>query len=378
VVTTPQAAASPLGVVGLGRLGLAIALTLERAGHAVVGVERDAARAGAIARRTLESVEPGVDRALREARRLELRSDAAELPEAGCEVVLVAVATPSTDDGGYDHSALVSVADRLAAAGPQQRPRDLAIVSTVMPGTTDALARRLAPLGWRVSYNPSFIALGSVIANLESPDVCLLGVADPAAAERIVGCWRPAWKREPALRILAPREAELAKIATNSFLTLKIAFANAVGDLALRLGGRPEAVLGALAADPRIGERCLGHGFGYGGPCLPRDNRALDRAALQFGTEGFPLGRAADAANASHLDFQVRSALEKPPGEVVTLDHATYKPGPSSLEESQPLAFALALARAGRRVRIRERPVVIETLRAEWGDLFEYEVEPRD
>lgn len=363
----------PVGVVGLGKVGLCVALTLERAGRKVVGVEAAAARAQAIAARTLVSEEPQVSARLAEARGIEIAPDIATMVGAGCRLVLVVVATPSLEDGGYDHSQIDAIVAALVDLGPSKLPGDLVIVSTVMPGYCDQVAARLSSSNWRVTYNPAFIALGSVIANLESPEVFLVGASDREAALRVSALWRSAWRSEPRIQHLTRIEAELTKIAINSFLTLKVAFANAVGDLAMRMGGAPNAVLGAIGADSRVGSRCLGYGYGYGGPCLPRDNRALDRAARGHG-DAFLIGRAADEANAAHLDFQVARALADPGETPVRIDHATYKPGTDSVEESQPLALALRLAREGRHVTVRDRASVIRLLQATYGDLLRYEV----
>lgn len=363
-----------VGVVGLGRLGVCIALALERCGHSIVGLERDSDRADAIRRRALQTDEPDVAAHLTSAERLTIAADLDALVRAGCGVVLVAVATPSLPSGGYDHSQIDGLVEALVAFGRPSEPSDLVIVSTVMPGYCDQVATRLAESGWRVSYNPAFIALGSILANLARPDVFLVGAHNVSAAERITAIWQPVWTHRPAIKHVSRTEAELAKIATNSFLTLKIAFANAVGDFALRFGGDPAAVLGAIGADSRIGVKSLGYGYGYGGPCLPRDNRALDRAARDSGAD-FALGRGADVANQMHLDFQVEQALQRDSVEPIVFGRITYKPDTSSLEESQPLALALRLARQGRRVTVRERANVIDVLRATYGNLFEYEPE---
>lgn len=364
-----------VGVIGLGRLGLCVALAFERAGFEILGVEADGARAAAIRDRELRSVEPEVEDRLRAARRLHVLRDVRDLALNACERVFVVVATPSLQDGSYDHSQIDRIAEDLMSAGASPSPRDLVIVSTVMPGYTDRLAGRLAPGGWRVVYNPAFIALGSVLRNLEAPDLLLLGAEDAESADRISEVWRRVLANSPRIARLRRAEAEFAKIGLNSFLTLKIAFANALGDLVARTSGSPEAVLSAIGEDRRVGRLFLGYGFGYGGPCLPRDNRALNRAAADLGS-AFPLGRAADDANQAHLDFQFETFPEARPDGSVFFDGVTYKPGSDSLEESQRLALAVRLARSGRAVTVAETAAVVATLKALFGDLFQYEVRP--
>jgi UDP-glucose 6-dehydrogenase len=168
-------------------------------------------------------------------------------------------------------------------------------------------------------------------------------------------------------------EAEIAKVALNCFVTTKIAFANAVGDVADAAGADPGAVLGVLARDPRIGPRCLGYGHGFGGPCLPRDNRALRAFALGLGLD-LGIGAATDAANAAHLEYMFRRL--RATGDEHAFGRVSYKPESTLLEESQPLALAARLALDGCRVTVSERARVADELRALHPGLFAYDDEP--
>ena len=166
--------------------------------------------------------------------------------------------------------------------------------------------------------------------------------------------------------------AEIAKLATNSLLTTKIAFANAIGDLATKVGAQADKILESVAADSRIGPGCLKYGFGFGGPCFPRDNKALGFFAENA---GMPLLQADTTIemNYRHLCFQVEEYLLRyGDDEPIHFDGVTYKPETDILEESQALALAESLARAGRRVVIHEQASVVEILKRRFDDLFEY------
>jgi UDP-glucose 6-dehydrogenase len=120
----------------------------------------------------------------------------------------------------------------------------------------------------------------------------------------------------------------------------------------------------------------LGYGFGYGGPCFPRDNRALALFGRQSGFEVL-LSQATDEVNRRHLDFQFEQYLRQySPSETIVFQSVTYKPGTTILEESQQLALALKLARAGRKVRVADLAPVVTALRELYGDLFEYQIIP--
>ena len=167
--------------------------------------------------------------------------------------------------------------------------------------------------------------------------------------------------------------AEITKLSLNCFLTMKIAFANAIGDLSLQVGAEYEKVLQAIADDKRIDARYLNYGFGYGSPCLPRDNQALNNYAMQ---EGVPLylSSATQVANKAHLLFQKAQYLKKfPPEEPIIFEGVTYKKETDMIEQSQSLALARALAEAGRKVIIRDKPNIISQIKKEFGNIFTFE-----
>jgi nucleotide sugar dehydrogenase len=242
-----------------------------------------------------------------------------------------------------------------------------------MPGYCDAKAPLAERWGYALSYSPGFVAQGSIMRDQQRPDQILIGEADPAAGDRLECVYRRMCGSEPAVHRMPRLSAEIAKLATNAFLTMKIAFANAIGDLATRAGADPARVLDAVGADGRIGRRSLSYGFGYGGPCFPRDNRALNLFARQHECDLLQ-AEATDEMNRRHLAFQAGEYLRAAGhGDPIHFASLTYKPGTDMLDESQPLALAVRLARAGRRVVIHERPAVVAQVRAQFGDLFEYE-----
>lgn len=361
-----------IAVVGIGRLGLCLALQLERAGYEVLGIDVRADYVRSVNNRTLRSPEPGVEEALHGAANFRASHRLEALTDFPAELIFVAVPTPSAPLGGYDHGLLDGLFADLYALPPPPARRDVVVTATTLPGYCDAQAAEASRRGYQLSYKPEFIAQGSVMRDLAHPDQILIGAADEAAADKIASVFSRVCLSKPALFCMSRLSAEIAKLATNCFLTMKISFANAVGDLCASAGADAEKVLSAVGADARIGEKFLRHGFGYGGPCFPRDNRALAYYAERLGVPLF-LSRATDQVNRQHLEFQVEQYLSAyRPDEEIHFDSVTYKPGTDILEESQPLAVALQLARAGRRVVIHESEAVTARLREEYGSLFEY------
>jgi UDPglucose 6-dehydrogenase len=359
-------------VIGIGRLGLCFALQLERAGYDVLGIDTRRNYVESINRRSLRSPEPGVEEALRSCSLFWATQQLQELQNFPASLIYVAVATPTVARGGYDHSGVNQVLASLYALNLTGSRQDVVIISTTLPGYCDMQAADAAKHGYFLSYKPEFVAQGSIMHDLQYPDQVLLGAADDIAARKLADVYKKVTLSRPTVVRMSRLSAEIAKLATNCFLTTKISFANTIGDLCVRTGAETDKVLAVIGADTRIGSKFLRYGFGYGGPCFPRDNRALAQFAESQQIPLF-LSKATDQANQQHLEFQVSEYLLKhDPQEPIHLTSVTYKPGTVILEESQQLALAERLAHAGRTVVIHESDAVLEQLKQIYGNLFEY------
>lgn len=363
-----------IAILGIGKLGICFALNLERVGYDVIGVDISPDYVNSINQKTLRSYEPKVEEYLLAAQNFSATTVLNEALSSNAEMFFVCVATPSTSDGGYDHQQIDGIAAQLEAFGANKRPRHLVIVATTMPGYCDELATRLAPFHWTVSYNPEFIAQGNIVHDQQYPDQVLIGEGHQVAGNLIEKVYRKVCQNEPTFCRMRPLSAEICKIATNCFLTTKISFANSIGDLATKVGAEPDKILKAIGSDSRIGNKYLGYGFGFGGPCFPRDNRALGKFANDSGYE-LLISDATDEVNRRHLEFQFKLWMDNfKENQPILFDFVSYKKDSILLIESQQLALAIKLATAGRQVIIQEREVVVRELEKRYGDLFEYMV----
>jgi nucleotide sugar dehydrogenase len=365
-----------IGIIGIGKLGLCFGLNLSRAGirdsegdlnfFDITGVDVSKDYVEAIEKRTFRSEEPGVNDMIADQRVMKSFHATTHMRDiSDCEIVFVLVATPSLPDGKYDHSQVeVAVSELMKFATHEYagKRKNLVIGCTVMPGYCDELQAKVQPYGYDVSYNPEFIAQGSIVRDQQYPDMVLIGEANQSAGDKIQGILATLAKNSPKFARMNRKEAEITKIALNCFLTTKIAFANLVGDVAIASKVRPEVILDAIGSDSRIGSKYLGYGFGFGGPCFPRDNRAFGIYAESV--EVSPtIPDATDRSNKEHLLQQVNHFVKTVPKEVkVTFDYITYKKDSVLTVESQQLAFAHALAEKGYTVVVYERSSVIEQL----------------
>ncbi len=207
------------------------------------------------------------------------------------DIVFVCVPTPYEAHQGFDQRYLL---DAMAAISGNKL---VVIKSTVLPGTTDRLQQQHPQ--HRLMFNPEFLREATAVDDMAHPDRQIVGVtAASASAAPMVLALLPA---APFVRVCEAREAEMAKYVANSFLAMKVSFANEVSDLCERLGIDYAATRDIVAADARIGAShmdVLADGYrGYGGKCLPKDSKALLDLAARAGVEMKVLA-AADTVNA--------------------------------------------------------------------------------
>jgi len=363
-----------IGVIGIGRLGLCFALNLERAGFDVYGVDSNKEYLKSIQDKTLQSNEPLLELYLNETEHFTVSEDLSLVTKDEITFIFICVPTPSKEDGTFDHQYIDNVFDELLTFDRPKTEVNLIINSTVMPGYCDQLHNRMAPHGYSISYNPEFIAQGSIIHDQQFPDQVLIGEANEHVGNEIELIYKRICQNEPRYSRMGRTEAELTKLAVNCFLTMKIAFANAMGDLSIKHGTNHEAVLEAIGADQRIGPNFLRYGFGYGGPCLPRDNRAMVGAARKVDLD-LPMSLATDKANTLHRKFQqnvFEQSYQKE--EQIVFSGLAYKPDSDIIEESQRLILAVDLAMNGHVVLLRDSKEVIDQISVLHGDLFTYEI----
>jgi nucleotide sugar dehydrogenase len=364
-------------VIGIGRLGICFALVLEKAGYNVVGVDLAPSYCKAINDRTLRSNEPSVEEFLKVAKNLRATTDLKE-GVAHSDVLFLLVDTPST--GGerhYDHSKVGNVL--LALNNLKVENKHIIIGCTIIPGYIAGVGRSLISdcKNCTLSYNPEFIAQGDIINGQLRPDMVLIGEGSKAAGERLQVMYEKMCVNKPIISRMSPESAEICKLGVNCFVTMKVSFANLIGDIADRTpGANKHDITRAIGADSRVGYKYLRPGYGFGGPCFPRDNRALAGYAGMVGIDGLVF-KATDAYNKYHTQLQIQAALAENKDDYVFTGVA-YKPSTkvAIIEESQRLAIAAALAQAGRKVTIRDFKDTVLEVRKEFGSLFQYEMIP--
>ncbi len=366
-----------IAVIGLGKLGSPLAAVLASRGHVVVGVDLNPAAVQALNAGRAPVVEPGLQERLEMAQgRLRATTDFADAI-AATDISFVIVPTPSGPDGAFSNRYVIDAVKRIGAAlKATSRYHVVNITSTVMPGSTggeiraalEAASGRTVGVDVGLTYNPEFIALGSVVRDLLQPDMVLIGESDPRAGDVLEGAYALTVPEGTPVQRMNWVCAELTKIAVNTYVTTKISYANMIAELCEQLPGADvDVVTRALGRDSRIGAKYLKGALGYGGPCFPRDNVALATLARSLGLRA-DVAEATDTVNRRQVDRVVRlvARLAPDPATVAVLG-LSYKPDTPVVEESQGVMIARALAAAGHAVLIAD-PVALESASAVLGD----------
>ena len=339
-----------IGLIGAGRLGICLALLIEQEGYHVIASDVREDYIKDLQNKKINTTEPQVEEILEHSINLEFTTDNRKVIRES-DVIFTLVQTPSLEDGSYDVSAVWEVVEDIKQemSSIANYPKSFVVGCTTNPGDCDKFKDAL-PESVDVYYNPEFIAQGSIVDDLRHADMVLLGGKGQhsGALEMIYYQIQNGFK-VANVSTMSARAAELTKIAVNCYLTTKITYANQVGQVMIRDGMEDEVktVLKAIGSDSRIGTKYLNYGFGFGGPCFPRDNRAFAAYASKAGVET-PLGATTDKFNDEHTKFLKEYYVNKnKDNRAYVFHYLTYKDGVDILTESRPYDLALSLLDAG-------------------------------
>ncbi len=352
-----------LAVIGCGYVGLVTGACLAEAGHNVVCTDVDTARIAQLQAGKVPIYEQHLDKVLDSARKSGKISFTANAGEAirSSDAIFICVGTPPKENGDADLSAIDNVARQIAT---EARSPKLVIEKSTVPARTGLELRRAlnaysrnSGLTFRVVSNPEFLREGTAVGDFFHPDRIVVGVEDESAAAQMREIYRPILERKfrcpvhegscpdgPAAHLLVTtiNSAELIKHASNSFLALKISYANVIADLCEKIGADVEEVTQAMGLDPRIGGQFLRAGLGFGGFCFPKDLQAFVHLAGTVGVD-FEILKAAERVNKQRIDRfleKVHQALWVVKGKRVAILGLAFKANTDDVRFSPALEVA--------------------------------------
>lgn len=364
-----------LGIIGVGKLGLAYALLFEQKGVNVVASSYKEDYVADLQARRTDQIEPGIKELLASARNIEFTSDNHHVIDQ-CDILYVLVATPSTDSGDYDVSAVYDVVNDIRNHKGNVANKILIIGSTCNPGTSVDIQNKLNDLGVQVVYCPTFAMQGAVISSILNSHTLSLGTNNDEAATICKELFSKLITPDTPIYQMHPTTAEILKLAGNCRATMEISFFNMIGQFLINADLKHDIAV----ANQYLNLVKLTHrwqfGYGYGGPCYPRDNRSFVHYAKKIGLE-YPLGELVDAFNESHVDFLANHFVNDNANNLpYYFEYVSYKKGVGIFEESHQLKVCKQLLAKNCKVYIEPTvfllPFIVDELKKEFGDNIEF------
>jgi UDPglucose 6-dehydrogenase len=364
-----------LSVVGCGYLGATHAACMSSLGFEVIGVDTDPEKIAMLSKGELPFYEPGLDTLLAseiKTGRLTFTTDFSAVADA--DVHFICVGTPQSKDGLA--ADLTYVKSAVQAIAPHLKNGSLVVgKSTVPVGTAQSLRAQLAQSAPQadLAWNPEFLREGFAVEDTLTPNRLVVGVANDRAEEILKEVYKPIIDLgTPWIRADLPT-SELVKVAANSFLATKISFINAMAEVCEAAGGDVTVLAKAIGYDPRIGNRFLQAGIGFGGGCLPKDIRAFMARAEELGAkQALEFLREIDAINLrarQRVIDVVRSELtDDLTAYKIAVLGAAFKPDSDDVRDSPALDIAAQLQAAGASVIVHD-PKAIENARKRFPKL---------
>ncbi len=341
----------PIGVIGVGWVGLVTAACFADLGHEIFCRDIDAAKIGLLESGQMPFHEPDLPELVkRNSERIHFSTDMRDVLEK-TRILFVCVDTPPT----YSGDANLSRVDAVVSELETERGHSLVMKSTVPVGTGRAVERRLAEAGKQVAYvsNPEFLKEGSAVKDFMNPDRVVIG-GDPGsqdgAADAVAALYKPLGCTIVRTDVAS---AEMIKLASNAFLATKISFINEIANVCEEVGADVQEVAGGMGLDKRIGESFLSAGIGYGGSCFPKDVSALKQLA---GNSGYHFQLLNSVIEVNELQKRrvvrkLKKHLGTLVGKRIALLGLAFKPHTDDMREASSLVLAARLQGEGAHVQ---------------------------
>jgi UDPglucose 6-dehydrogenase len=365
-------------VIGSGYVGLVSGACLADLGNDVVCLDVDAKKIAILQQGGVPIYEPGLDEVIRRnvaANRLRFTTDVAESVAHGL-VQMIAVGTPSGEDGSADLQYVLAAARNIAAHMTEYKV--IVDKSTVPVGTADKvravvqeeLDRHGLKINFSVVSNPEFLKEGAAIEDFNRPDRIVVGADDERAVKVMHDMYAPFQRNHDRLIVMDIKSAELTKYAANAMLATRISFMNELANLAEKVGADIEHVRKGIGSDQRIGYHFLYAGCGYGGSCFPKDIRALQRTGNEY---GLPLKilQAVEDVNHAQKNALLQKVIKRYGNDLKGRNFAlwglAFKPGTDDMREATSRVVMEGLWARGATVTAHD-PVAMKETRHIYGE----------
>ena len=329
-----------IAVAGTGYVGLVTGVALAHIGHKVTCVDIDENKI----KKMQEGISPIYEEGLEELMHLnkERLTYTTDYKKAysKADVIFIGVGTPEKEDGSANLTYLYAVLDQIR----ESVTKDTVVVikSTVPIGTNDEVEKylneKVSGLKISIVSNPEFLAQGTAVHDTLYATRIVVGVEDDYAKKIMTKLYKPLTK-EPynvPFLVMDRKSAEMVKYASNDFLALKISYINEIANFCEAIGADISLVTKGMSYDPRIGNKFLNPGIGYGGSCFPKDTKALHFLSKEYGCEMKTLKATIEINKNQKLVLinKLEKVFPNLQGLTIGVLGLTFKPGTDDLREA--------------------------------------------
>ena len=364
-------------VIGTGYVGLVAGTCLADMGNDVICVDNDQKKLEQLEKGIIPIYEPGLEELIK-ANTLEGRlkfTDDLTMAVQKSQVCFIAVGTPQSEDGSADLQYVMNVAESIGKA--MNGYKVIVDKSTVPVGTAEkvtAIIKQYYDGEFDVVSNPEFLKQGAAVDDFLKPDRVVIGSNSPKATAIMQEVYAPFFRTASRFVIMDVKSAEMTKYAANSFLALKISYANEIANICEAVGADAEMVRNGMCSDKRIGTQFLFPGLGYGGSCFPKDVKALLKTAKDYGC-GHRLIEAADEVNKEQRVIFIQKILSRfgldLKGKTFAVWGLAFKPKTNDMRMAPAITIVNALLEFGANVKAYD-PKAFDYARNLWGDKIYY------
>ena len=354
-----------IALFGLGKLGLPLSLVLAQE-MKVVGIDTDKDKIKKLCVKTSPFYEPHVDEYLNSAFSSISFKTTEEYSINEFDVAIILVNTPSDSEGKFSNQYIYDVIEDLSLKLKDSTKKDFLFIlsSTVMPGSHENIIDRIEELsgkklndGFGFVYVPDLVALGSVIKDFENPDLLILGESHVKYGNIAQNIYTKIIKNNAPIKRMSLIEGEITKVSLNAYITMKISFANFIGNISEKYNCNPNNITSALGFDRRISPHFIKSGLSFGGTCFPRDTWAFIKMSDDLGLDAKHI-KATQEIN----DFQNDNLLQKIlkyKNKKIGILGLSFKPNTTVTEKSPGLFLTDNLLKMGYDVLVYDK--LIET-----------------
>lgn len=364
-------------VIGTGYVGLVAGTCLAEMGNEVICVDKDQRKLEQLSKGIIPIYEPGLEELINAnvgEGRLTF-TDNLQAAVKKSSVCFIAVGTPQGEDGSADLSYVLDVASSIGEA-----LNDYKVIvdkSTVPVGTAEKVTEIIkskTDIDFDVVSNPEFLKQGAAVEDFLKPDRVVIGSNSQRATEIMQELYSPFLRTGNPVIIMDVKSAEMTKYAANSFLAVKISYANEIANICEKVGANAEMVRIGMCSDSRIGSQFLFAGLGYGGSCFPKDVKAMIKTAKLNGCSSSLL-EAADETNKKQRLLFVDKILERYEGNIEGKTFAVwglaFKPKTNDMREAPSITIINELLKRGAKIKAYD-PKAFDLARTIFGDKIEY------